>query len=78
MGKGPVQSTTLIFLTTPFPFISLRFPSSSTTMASPLTAGFCQLVHASEDSPEGVKPTLQVLNVKRINTPNSSGADRYR
>lgn len=49
-------------------------------MASPLTAGFCQRAHSASEAPEGVEPVLQVLSVKRINSP-ASGAqatDRYR
>jgi len=48
-------------------------------MASPLTAGFCALVHNSPETPENVNPVLQVLSVKRINAPTAqSGTDRYR
>ncbi|WRT67698.1 uncharacterized protein IL334_004670 [Kwoniella shivajii] len=47
-------------------------------MASPLTAGFCELVFNSAEAPEGVQPTLQVLSVKKINAPGASGQDRYR
>ncbi|WOO77315.1 Replication factor A protein 1 [Vanrija pseudolonga] len=47
-------------------------------MASPLTAGFCQLVHSSPDTPENVQPVLQALSVKRISAPGASGQDRYR
>lgn len=47
-------------------------------MASPLTSGFCQLVHSSPDTPENVQPVLQALSVKRISAPGASGQDRYR
>ncbi|WWC62468.1 uncharacterized protein I303_105064 [Kwoniella dejecticola CBS 10117] len=47
-------------------------------MASPLTAGFCELVFNSADAPEGVTPILQVLSVKKINAPGATGQDRYR
>lgn len=43
-------------------------------MAS-LTSGFCQLVCNSAETPD-VHPTLQVLNVKPIKSPQ--GPDRYR
>ncbi|ORY31367.1 hypothetical protein BCR39DRAFT_90121 [Naematelia encephala] len=47
-------------------------------MASPLSAGFCELVFQSTDTPENVQPVLQVLSVKKINAPAASGTDRYR
>ncbi|WWC88776.1 uncharacterized protein L201_003689 [Kwoniella dendrophila CBS 6074] len=47
-------------------------------MASPLTAGFCELVFNSAEAPEGVEPILQILSVKKINAPGASGQDRYR
>ncbi|KAK8858497.1 hypothetical protein IAR55_002724 [Kwoniella newhampshirensis] len=47
-------------------------------MASPLTAGFCELVFNSSEPPEGIQPVLQVLSVKKINAPGASGTDRYR
>lgn len=47
-------------------------------MASPLTAGFCQLVHTSSETPDNVHPVLQVLSVKRINAPGQTGTERYR
>jgi hypothetical protein len=48
-------------------------------MASPLTAGFCSLVHSQPETPVDVYPTLQVLSVKRINAPTAQTAtDRFR
>lgn len=46
-------------------------------MASPLTAGFCELAHRSDESPEGVQPILQVLSVKKIAAVGAS-TDRFR
>ena len=47
-------------------------------MSSPLTAGFCELVYHSAETPENVFPVLQILSVKKINAPGASGMDRYR
>ena len=47
-------------------------------MSSPLTAGFCELVYQSAETPENVVPVLQILSVKKINAPGASGMDRYR
>ncbi len=47
-------------------------------MSSPLTAGFCELVYQSAETPENVDPVLQVLSVKKINAPGASGQDRFR
>lgn len=48
------------------------------TMASPLSVGFCEKVFHADETPEGEQPVLQILNVKKINAPGASGADRYR
>ncbi|GFZ45306.1 Single-stranded DNA-binding protein p68 subunit [Saitozyma sp. JCM 24511] len=47
-------------------------------MASPLSVGFCEKVFHADETPEGEQPVLQILNVKKINAPGASGADRYR
>lgn len=52
-------------------------------MASPLTAGACQVLYFTEPPPDSaaLQPTLQVLSIKKINAPPGSAnasVDRYR
>lgn len=47
-------------------------------MASPLTAGFCERATSTEDVSECFDSVVQVLNVKKIASTDTTAVDRYR
>jgi hypothetical protein len=51
--------------------------TTSYTMASPLTSGFCQRAFSDDDTNKG-EPIVQILSVKKINAAGQSGQDRFR
>ena len=53
------------------------FITTTSTMSSPLTSGFCQTAFTDENANKS-EPIVQVLSVKKINAAGQSGQDRFR